>query len=146
MSLRWALYVHSLLKYSSLNVEIWKPQFSGKIVLEKRMKIEDQEGEVGKLFLNMTSANLLCTSSTLGPHGKPGINPMGKNCLLKKNGVPQMDSTEIISESALCCKYMWMLHRLGCGMPFDAARPKNLIGKLLVPSKEAARHMMSKGF
>ncbi len=32
------------------------------------------------------------------------------------------------------------------GMPFDAAWPKNLIGKLSVPSKEAARHMMSKGF
>ncbi len=31
-------------------------------------------------------------------------------------------------------------------MPFDAARPKNLIGKLSVPSKEATRHMMSKGF
>ncbi len=23
-----------------------------------------------------------------------------------------------------CCKYMWMLRRLDCGMPFDAARPK----------------------
>ncbi len=32
------------------------------------------------------------------------------------------------------------------GMPFDAERPKNSIGKLSVPSKEAARHMMSKGF
>ncbi len=43
-------------------------------------------------------------------------------------------------------KYMWTLRRLGCGMPFDAARPKNSIGKLSVPSKEAARHMMNKGF
>ncbi len=42
--------------------------------------------------------------------------------------------------------YAWTLRRLGCGLPFDAARPKNLIGKLSVPSKEAARHMMSKGF
>ncbi len=32
------------------------------------------------------------------------------------------------------------------GMPFNAARPKNLIGKLLVPSKEVARHLMNKGF
>ncbi len=47
---------------------------------------------------------------------------------------------------APCRKYMWTLCRLGCGMPFDAAWPKNLIGKLSVPSKEAARHMMSKGF
>ncbi len=32
-------------------------------------------------------------------------------------------------------------------MPFDAAWPKNSIGKLLVPSKEAVvRHMMNKGF
>ncbi len=31
-------------------------------------------------------------------------------------------------------------------MPFDAVRPKNLIGRLTVPSKEAALHMMSKGF
>ncbi len=47
---------------------------------------------------------------------------------------------------APCHKYMWTLHRLGCGMLFDAAWPKNLIGKLSVPSKEATRHMMSKGF
>ncbi len=47
---------------------------------------------------------------------------------------------------APCHKYMWTLHRLGCGMPFDAAWPKNSIGKLSVPSKEAARHMMRKGF
>ncbi len=47
---------------------------------------------------------------------------------------------------APCCKYMRTLCRLGCGMPFDAVRPKNLIGKLSVPSKEAARQMMSKGF
>ncbi len=45
-----------------------------------------------------------------------------------------------------CHKYMWMLCWLGCGMPFDAALPKNLIGKLSVPSKEAAWHMMGKGF
>ncbi len=47
---------------------------------------------------------------------------------------------------APCHKYMWTLLRLGCGMSFDAARPKKLIGKLSVPSKEAARHMMRKGF
>ncbi len=47
---------------------------------------------------------------------------------------------------APCYKYMWTLRRLGCGMPFDAARPKNSIGKLSVPSKEAAWHMMSKEF
>ncbi len=45
-----------------------------------------------------------------------------------------------------CCKYMWTLRRLSCGMPFKVAQPKNSIGKLSVPSKEAARHMMSKGF
>ncbi len=32
------------------------------------------------------------------------------------------------------------------GMPFDAAQPKNLIDKLSVPSKEAAWHLMNKGF
>ncbi len=41
---------------------------------------------------------------------------------------------------------MWTLRWLGCGMPFDAARPKNSIGKLSVPSKEATRHMMNKVF
>ncbi len=41
---------------------------------KRKTKIEDQEGEVGKIFLNTTSANLLCTSSTLGLHSKPGIN------------------------------------------------------------------------
>ncbi len=41
---------------------------------------------------------------------------------------------------APCHKYMWMLCRLGCGTA------KNSIGKVSVPSKEAARHMMSKGF
>ncbi len=46
---------------------------------------------------------------------------------------------------AKCHKYMWTLCRLGCGVPFDAARPKNSIGKLSVPSKEAVRHMMSRG-
>ncbi len=35
-------------------------------------------------------------------------------------------------------RYMWMLHRLGCSMLFDAARPKNSIGKLSVPSEETA--------
>ncbi len=45
-----------------------------------------------------------------------------------------------------CRKYIWTLCRLGCGLPFDAAWPKNSISKLSVPSKEAARHMMSKGF
>ncbi len=39
-----------------------------------------------------------------------------------------------------CRKYMWTLHRLSCGMPFDATWPKNSIGKLSVSSKEAARH------
>ncbi len=38
------------------------------------MKIEDQEEEAGKIFLNTISANLLCTSSTLGLQGKPRIN------------------------------------------------------------------------
>ncbi len=33
-----------------------------------------KRGEAGEIFLNTTSANLLCTSSTLGLHGKPGIN------------------------------------------------------------------------
>ncbi len=47
---------------------------------------------------------------------------------------------------APCYKYMWMLRRLGCGMPFNPVRPKNSIGKLSVPLKEAARHIMSKGF
>ncbi len=32
------------------------------------------------------------------------------------------------------------------GMPFDAVWSKNSIGKLLVPSKEVARHLMNKGF
>ncbi len=41
---------------------------------------------------------------------------------------------------------MWTLRRLGCGMPVDAARPKNLINKFSVPSKEAMWHTMSKGF
>ncbi len=41
---------------------------------------------------------------------------------------------------------MWTLRWLGCGMLFDAAQSKNLIGKLSVPSKEAAWHLMSKGF
>ncbi len=45
-----------------------------------------------------------------------------------------------------CRKYMWTVHRLGCGMPFNAAWPKNSIGKLSVPLKEAVWHMMSKGF
>ncbi len=54
---------------------------------EKRTKIEDQEGEVGKIFLNTTSANLLCTSSTLGLHGKPRINYQqhGPSFRLKNN-------------------------------------------------------------
>ncbi len=47
---------------------------------------------------------------------------------------------------APCLKCMRMLHLLGCGMPFDAVRPKNLIGKLSVLSKEATWHMISKGF
>ncbi len=47
---------------------------------------------------------------------------------------------------APCQKYMWTLHWLGCGMSFNAARPRNSIGKLSVPSKEAVRYMMSKGF
>ncbi len=47
---------------------------------------------------------------------------------------------------APCYKYMWTLRRLSCGMPFDVTRPKNSIGKLSVPSKEATRYVMSKGF
>ncbi len=47
---------------------------------------------------------------------------------------------------APCCKYMWTLRQLGCSMLFDAAQPKNSIGKLLVLSKEAARHRMSTAF
>ncbi len=39
-----------------------------------------------------------------------------------------------------------MLRQFARSMPFDAARLKNSIGKLSVPSKEATRHMMSKGF
>ncbi len=81
ISLRWALYMHSLLKYCSLKIEIWKPQFSGKIVKsfpnEKNRKTNKNKrprGEASKIFLNTTSANLLCTSSTLGLHGKTGIN------------------------------------------------------------------------
>ncbi len=35
---------------------------------------------------------------------------------------------------------MWMLCRLGHGMSFDDAWPKNFIGKLSVPSKNAAQH------
>ncbi len=36
----------------------------------------------------------------------------------------------------------------GCciGMPFDAVWPKTSICKLSVPSKEAVRHLMNKGF
>ncbi len=45
-----------------------------------------------------------------------------------------------------CCKYIRMLHRLNRCMPFDAAGPKNSICKLSIPLKEAARHMMNKGF
>ncbi len=41
-------------------------------IVDQKAKTEDQKA--GKIFLNMTSANLLCTSSTLGLHGKPGIN------------------------------------------------------------------------
>ncbi len=40
-------------------------------------------------------------------------------------------------------KYMWTLRQLGCGMPFNAVQPKNLMGKLLVSSKEVARHWCS---
>ncbi len=47
---------------------------------------------------------------------------------------------------APCHKFVCMLHWLGYDMPFDAVRSKNSIGKLSVPSKEAVRHMMSKGF
>ncbi len=51
-----------------------------------------------------------------------------------------------VAKVAPCHKYMWTLCRLGCDMPFDAAWPRNSISKLSVPSKEAARHMISKGF
>ncbi len=47
---------------------------------------------------------------------------------------------------APCRKYMHTLCRLGCGMLFDAAQPKHSISKLLVPSKEAVRHMIARGF
>ncbi len=47
---------------------------------------------------------------------------------------------------APCRKYMWMLLKLGYGMPFNAAQSKNSIGKLSVISKEAVWHMMSKVF
>ncbi len=47
---------------------------------------------------------------------------------------------------APCKKYMWTLRLLGRGIPFDTVRPKNSIGKLSVPSKEATWHMMSKRF
>ncbi len=64
-------------------------------------------------------------------------------CHVAHSGTAQQVCT---AKAAPCHKYMWMLRRLGCGMPFDAAWPENSIGKLSVPSKEAARHMMSKGF
>ncbi len=51
---------------------------------------------------------------------------------------PHYTARHIAAKVVPCQKYMWTLHRLGCGMPFDAAWPKNSIGKLLVPSKEAA--------
>ncbi len=64
-------------------------------------------------------------------------------CRAAQSGkVRQGHAAKVVS----CHKYMWMLCWLGCGMPFDAAQPKNLIGKLSVPSKEAAWYMMSKSF
>ncbi len=60
--------------------------------------------------------------------------------------MPRGTQRHSAAKVASCRKYMWTFRRLGCGMPFDAARPKNSIGKLSVPSKEAAWHMMSKGF
>ncbi len=34
-----------------------------------------------------------------------------------------------------CRKYMWTLHQLGCGMPFDAARPKKFDRQIVDPIK-----------
>ncbi len=72
-------------------------------------------------------------------------------CIYKANKAiikvhPHYAARHTAAKVAPCHKYMWTLRQLGCGMPFDAARPKNLIGTLSVPSKEAVRHMMSKGF
>ncbi len=64
-------------------------------------------------------------------------------CCAAHIGIAQQGYTAKVTP---CCKYMWALCRLGCGMPFDAARPKNLIGKLSVKLKEAGRHMLSKRF
>ncbi len=60
--------------------------------------------------------------------------------------MPRGTQRQSVAKVAPCHKYMWTLLRLGCGMLFDAVRPKNLIGKLSVPSKESVQHMMSKGF
>ncbi len=82
MSLIWAS-VHAffaeiqLFKGRDLKNPIFQKnclKFSDWKKTEKRTKIEDLEGEAGKILLNTTSANLLCTSSTLGLRGKPGIN------------------------------------------------------------------------
>ncbi len=64
-------------------------------------------------------------------------------CRVAQSGKVQQGHTVKV---APCHKHMWMLHRLGCSMPFDVEWPKNSIRKLSVPSKEAAQHMMNKGF
>ncbi len=73
------------------------------------------------------------------------MNPKGTSTLCRTAHSGKVRQGRV-AKVAPCHKYMWTLHRLGCGMPFDAAQPKNSIGKLLVPSKEVAWHMMSKGF
>ncbi len=62
------------------------------------------------------------------------------------HGTQRQSAARLRSKVVPCHKYMWMLYRLGCDMPFDAAQPKNSIGKLSGPSKEAVRHTMSKAF
>ncbi len=64
-------------------------------------------------------------------------------CHMAHSGTAQQGHTAKVAQ---CCKYMWTLHRLVCSMPFDAMWPKNLIGKLSVPSKTAVWHMMRKEF
>ncbi len=63
-----------------------------------------------------------------------------------QRGTQRQSATRQRGKSCTMPQVYGTLRRFGCGMPFDAARPKNSIGKLLVQSKEAVRHMMSKGF
>ncbi len=65
----------------------------------------------------------------------------------KLDKIPKIKNREIlINILQIFSGKLFPLCRLGCGMPFDAVRPKNSIDKLSVPSKEAAWHLMSKGF